>query len=292
MKTIAFLGLGAMGQRMAARLLQAGYRVRAYNRSAEPRQQLARQGATCVATPREAVREADAVISMVTDDQAARAVWLHPETGALGGLPAGALAIESSTVTIGWVRELSAAVTAVGARFLDAPVAGSRPQADAGRLIFLVGGLGTLDNAPDVRQLLSSMGLAVHAVGPVGTGALMKLVVNGFFGVQVAALGELLGLAERGGIPRGAAAEVLASMPITSPALQGIGALMAQGRFAPMFPIDLVAKDFGYIVDAGGQAAQMPMAAAAAEVYERARTAGLGSANIAGVAQLYLDDPA
>src|SRR5271168_1104442 len=137
---IAVLGLGAMGRRMAVRLLRAGHSVSVYNRSAGPLHDLVAAGAMAGTTPRAAADGAEIVIAMVRDNEASRAVWCDEQDGALKGIGAGAIAIESSTLTPGWVRELAAKVQQTGANLLDAPVVGSRPQADAGQLIHLVGG--------------------------------------------------------------------------------------------------------------------------------------------------------
>ncbi|MEM9492556.1 MAG: NAD(P)-dependent oxidoreductase, partial [Myxococcota bacterium] len=273
MTKIAVLGLGAMGARMARRLVDAGHSVVVYNRSRQRADELVAAGATWGETPRAAADGADLVMSMVTDDDAARAIWLHPETGAVGALRAGMIAIESSTVTPAWVAELGRAVSATGAALIDAPVAGSRPQAEAGQLIYLVGGeAATVDS---VRPVLGVMGSAVHHIGALGAGTVIKLVVNAFFGVQVAALSELLGMAAKSGIAVDRAVETLSQMPITSPALKGIGGLIAAGTFAPMFPIDLVEKDFGYAVAAAAAVgAEVPATDATRAIYARAQQAG------------------
>ncbi len=153
---VTFLGLGAMGSRMAANLVQAGYAVTVWNRSPRATEPLAAQGARVAETPLTAAQGAAFVISMVTDDAASAAVWLDPTVGALAGLDAGAVAIESSTVTPGWIDTLSAAVTGRGAQFIEAPVSGSLPQAEARQLVVLAGGEpGAFDAA---APILSAMG--------------------------------------------------------------------------------------------------------------------------------------
>ncbi|MDJ0945950.1 MAG: NAD(P)-dependent oxidoreductase [Kiloniellales bacterium] len=286
MTRIAVLGLGAMGSRMAARLLAAGHEVSVYNRSPERGAPLEARGARRAATPREAASGAAVVIAMLRDDAASRTVWLDPETGALGGLGAGALAIESSTLTPGWVRDLAPAVAGTGARFLEAPVAGSRPQAEAGQLIYFLGG--EAEAVAAARPVLEALGGAQHHVGPAGAAAVVKLAVNALFGIQVAAVAEILGLFRKAGLDAAAAAAVLGETPVLSPAAKGAAGLMLAGNFAPQFPIDLVAKDFGYVAAAAADAgAEMPIAAAVRQVYVRAAEAGLGGDNIAGVAQLF-----
>lgn len=283
---IAVLGLGAMGARMAKRLIEAGETVTVYNRSPGRAHELGQIGAMIAATPREAAEGADIVIAMVADDDASRAVWTAPGEGALNGLGTQAIAIESSTLTPGWVHELDGLVAQRGARFLDAPVAGSRPQADAGQLIYLVGGADqTLARA---RPVLSVMGGAIHHVGPVSHGAVLKLTVNTLFGIQVAAVAELIGFLEASGLDAENAIGVLGDTPVMSPAARGIAGLMLAGSFAPMFPIDLVAKDFRYAVAAASAAgAGIPLAQATGNVFHTAVEHGYGGDNIAGVSRLY-----
>ncbi|WP_438031201.1 NAD(P)-dependent oxidoreductase [Sorangium sp. So ce233] len=283
---VAIIGLGAMGSRMASRLLDAGHELIVYNRSAERAAPLVDRGARRAASPKEAAAGAGVVISMVTDDEASRAVWLDPERGALGGLGAEAIAIESSTLTLDWVRELAEHVGRRGARFLDAPVVGSRPQADAGQLVYLIGGAPeTVDAARDV---LGVLGAALRHVGLAGSGAVMKLVVNALFGIQVAALAELLGVLRGAGVDRAQALELLGALPVTSPALRGAGALIAADRHEPMFPIDLVEKDFRYALAlARDVGASLPTAEAVRRVYAAAQSAGHGGQNIAAVSRIY-----
>ena len=287
MTRIAVLGLGAMGSRMAARLLAAGHEVSVYNRTPERGAELEARGARLAATPREAGVGAEVVIAMLRDDAASRAVWLDPETGALAGLGEGALAIESSTLTPGWVRDLAPVVAEAGGRFLEAPVAGSRPQAEAGQLIHFLGGQAEAVEA--ARPVLETLGGARHHVGPAGAAAVVKLAVNALFGVQVAAVAEVLGLFRKAGLDAEAAAAVLGETPVMSPAAKGAAGLMLAGNFAPLFPIDLVEKDFGYVAEAAAAAdAELPTAEAVRRVYARAKAEGLGGDNIVGVARLFI----
>jgi 3-hydroxyisobutyrate dehydrogenase len=283
---IAILGLGAMGSRMAKRLLQAGYTVAVYNRSSSPMAELVRAGAIGGKTPRMAAEGAEIVIAMVRDDEASRAVWCDERDGAATALGSGAIAIESSTLSPSWVSELGAKVRNTGAAFLDAPVVGSRPQADAGQLIHLVGGdKEVFDRA---RNVLSALGGVAHHVGPVGSGATLKLVVNALFGTQVAALAELLALLHRSGGDPVALGEVLSSLPVTSPAAKGALALMLKKLDSPLFPIDLVEKDFAYtLAHAGTASTELPLTRAAHGLFAKAKAEGLEGSNITALARLY-----
>jgi len=268
---------------MTLRLLRAGHGVSIYNRSVGPLHDLVAAGAVAGRTPRAATEGAEIVIAMVRDNEASRAVWCDEQDGALRGLGAGAVAIESSTLTPTWVKELAAKVQQTGANFLDAPVVGSRPQADAGQLIHLVGGDADIfDRAKDV---LAALGGAAHHVGPVGAGATFKLAVNALFGIQVAALAELLALLKNSDCDPAAVTEALASLPVTSLAAKGALALMRAKSDAPLFPIDLVEKDFAYALDQPG--ADLPMTKAGHECFAKAKAKGLAALNITAIAQLY-----
>ena len=277
--TVSVLGLGAMGARIAARLA-ADHAVTVWNRSPGPAADL--DGVAVAASPAEAASASDLVLSMVTDDGAARAVW----DAALPGLRPGTVAVEMSTLTPDRARAWAPAVRTAGGRPLDAPVVGTRPHAEAGLLTVLAGGdAEPLDAA---RPAFASFAGAVHHVGPVGAGMAMKLAVNALFAVQAAALAELLaGLGAEGFDPETATA-TLAQLPTASPAAARIGELMVAGHTAPHFPVDLVAKDLGYAVglaDAAGVPSHA--VAGAASAFEAARQAGLGGLDIAAVALLY-----
>jgi len=268
MSHIAFLGLGAMGRRMAARLVP-DHTVAVWNRSAG----VAVPGAASAPTPAAAASDADIVITMVTDDDAARSVWLGAD-GALTAMRPGAVAVEVSTVTPAWIAELGAAADAREVRLLDAPVAGSTPQAEAGALAFLVGGdEATFAEVRPVLALLSKV--QIHA-GARGRGAVLKLMVNALFAAQVAALGEVLQLAETQGMTTEDAMRLLGPLPVTSPAAQGVGALMVAGDHGSRFPVRLVEKDLRYAVAAGAG----PVIEAARARYAAAREAGHGDANL------------
>lgn len=286
MTEVALLGLGAMGGRMAQRLLDTGTKLTVYNRTAERGASLAAAGARLAETPAEAARGADIVISMLHGDDASRTVWLDPDTGALNALAAGALAIESSTTTIGWTQALAEAVNAAGAGFLDAPVAGSRPQAEAGALIYLVGGApDALDRA---RPVLEIMGSAVHHVGPASAGMMLKLAINTLFAVQAATLAELIGVLTKSGADVGRCLEVLAETPVASPAASGLASQMLARNFAPLFPIDLVEKDLSYMSAVARDAGMaMPTIAAGRDAFTQAKDRGYSNDNISGVVQLY-----
>lgn len=169
---------------------------------------------------------------------------------------------------------------------MDAPVAGSRPQAEAAQLIYFVG----CDTVAfeQAKPLLLTMGGAVHHVGPSGSGTTVKLMVNALFGIQLATMGELIGFVRRLGFDASKAIEVLTSTPVCSPAAKVASEAMLNSNFLPMFPIDLVVKDLAYAVQtAVSVEADVPMVKSARKVFAKAVEEGYGEDNITGVAQLY-----
>lgn len=280
---VGFLGLGLMGSGMANRLLQAGFSVSVYNRNSAKSAPLAAAGAHVAETPREAAAGVHAVISMVADDAAARSVWLE-RNGALEGISPGTVCVESSTVSVPWIHELSAAVNARGAEFLDAPVTGSRTQAASGELNFLVGGSpATLEK---VRPILTAMSKTITPLGPVGSGALVKLINNFVCGVQVAALAEAVVMIERGGLERATALEVLTAGAPGSPLVKAIAGRISKADYTPHFLARLMAKDLSYArTEAAEQGLNLATAAGALEIFRNAISAGLGEQDISAVVE-------
>ena len=286
MKNIAFLGIGAMGERIASNLIDAGYQLHIWNRTAKKCQSLIEKGAVAYKSPRKALQNAQIAIAMLTDDEVSRQVWLHLDTGAINGLKPHTIVMEFSTLTPSWCCELKTEVNRRHCEFLDAPVVGSRPQAEAKQLIYLVGG--KIDILKQVRDILQINSRAIHHTGDVGTAMKIKLAVNALFSIQVAALSETLGFLTKTGIPLDSALDLLELMSITSPALKGIGILLKNQNYAPLFPIDLVTKDLSYAEQlAKSVGATAISLSTAKEIYQQAREAGYGEDNIAGVARLF-----
>jgi 3-hydroxyisobutyrate dehydrogenase len=259
--------------------------LRVWNRTPEAAAALVRLGATQAATPREAASGADFVFAMLRDDEVSRDVWLSPQHGALAGLKEGAIAVESSTLTPGWIRELGLAVAARKGHLLEAPVAGSRPQAEAGQLVYFIGGDETV--LSQVRPLLMVMGSTITRVGPLGSGAIVKLSTNALLGVQVTALAELIGLLKRSGTDVAAALKAIGGTAVWSPAATALSGSMLASNFAPQFPVELIEKDFGYAIDVAGSTKSAPTIAAARNVFETAIATGYGSQNMTAVVQLF-----
>ena len=282
---IAVLGLGAMGSRMAIRWLNAGYQVIVWNRTSDKTEALKAENAEVAATPRDAAHKADVVVAMVRDNEASQQVWLDERAGALHGLNGGTIAIESSTLSPDWIVELSGRISEIGVSFIEAPVLGTRPQAEAGQLIYLAGGDPSI--LEKIKPLLAATSRAIHHMDAVGSAAAMKLAVNAQYGVQVAIWAEMLALLERLEIAPENAVEILNTLPTTSPTMQIAGKLLAAKKYDPMFPIELVEKDLSYGLKlAENIKLNTPVLEVVRSVYAQAKDQGYGGDNIVGVAQL------
>lgn len=288
MQRISFLGTGAMGSRMAKNLFDAGYEVTVWNRTQDKAQHLFDMGINKAPSPKEAATDADLVISMVRDVEASRYIWLDEELGALRSMKKDAIGIECSTLSLPYINELSTLFCEQGISFLDAPVAGSRPQAEAGKLIFFVGG--NVQTVQAVCPILELMGMSVYHAGGHGSGTIIKLMVNGLFGAQLAVLSELMGFAARTQIDLAKAVRILQDTPVCSPATANAATAMLNHAYEPAFPIELVDKDFQLIEKSVAAInSKAPICDATKNLYSQAIQGGYGRDNITGVYQLYCD---
>jgi 3-hydroxyisobutyrate dehydrogenase len=283
MNTIAFLGLGVMGRGMAARLLGAGFQVVVWNRTPSRAEPLQQKGARLASSPGDAASAADVIVAMVADDAASRDVWVGRD-GALASARPGAIAIECSTVSPAWVVELATEVAARQCTLLDAPVLGSRPQAADGQLVFLVGGDAAV--LERVRPALEPMSRAIVHLGPVASGARMKLVNNFMAGVQAATLAEALAMIDGIGLDRDAAFSVLANGAPGSPLVKTVGPRMVARDYDVNFALSLMRKDLSYAIDeAATHGVTLSIASAARDRYDKAVQAGLGEADFSAVVE-------
>ena len=286
MSLVAFVGLGRMGRGMAGRLLGAGHQVVVHNRTPERAADLLARGAQWGDTPASAAQGADAVVVMVSDDEASRRVWTAPD-GVLAGAPAqGALAVECSTLSSGWVRELAAAAQDRGLRYLDCPVTGLPEAAAAGALTLLVGAdPADLTAAEPVLAPLS--GERLH-FGPVGAGTAYKLIVNLMGAVQIAGAAEGLALAERAGLDLDQVARAIASGQAASPQVVRNSRRMADGDHDEVvFSGRLRRKDAAYAVAVADElGVGAPFGRTALAGLDRLLAAGLGDRNESSIIEV------
>ncbi|MCP4071616.1 MAG: NAD(P)-dependent oxidoreductase [Hyphomicrobiales bacterium] len=227
MAKIAFLGTGSMGAAMIKNYLKGGHEVTVCNRTIAKAEPLKALGAKVAITPKEAVEDAEVVISCLTNDDASRDSW-NGENGALkGNFKPGAFAIEASTASLEWIRELDGLAQAKGMHFLDCPVAGRPDLANAGKLKVFAGG--SADDVDAMRPVLDAISAAVIHFGPVGSGITFKLIYNVMGALQVAATAEGLIACEAAGIDLRVAADAFSNGATGSPHVKLHSKNMAEG---------------------------------------------------------------
>jgi len=204
-----------MGKGMAGRLLETGHQLHLYNRTASRADALVRRGAQLFASPKEACQGVDAVVSMVADDAASRAIWLERDGILAADLANNAFAIECSTLSHDWVTGLSMRCKALGLRYIDAPVTGVPEVAAAGALTLLVGA--DADDLQSARGILDALSRRIIRFGPIGTGTAYKLIINMMGAVQIASAAEGLAIAERAGLDIAMVADAIATSQAASP---------------------------------------------------------------------------
>ena len=285
--TIGVVGLGAMGGRIAGRLIAQGHVVHGTNRTRSRGNALITQGLVWRDTPRETAEGQDVIISMVTDDDALAKVTEGPD-GILAGLVPGSVYIDMSTVSPHSSRALAERVAARGATMLSAPVSGSVPTAEAGTLTIIAGG--QVDAFRRVEPILRQLGSTVAFVGDVGDALLVKLAINISLAVQMLAFSEGVLLAERGGVDRAVALEVMTHSAIGSPMLQTRAALLEDLPDKPWFDMAMMQKDLRLALESGREGGvPLPSTRVADEMLSTARTAGYEHRDIAAMFRVLSD---
>jgi 3-hydroxyisobutyrate dehydrogenase-like beta-hydroxyacid dehydrogenase len=286
--TVGFAGIGRMGLPMARNLLRADFPLVVWNRTAERCAPLVEEGGEAVSEPA-SLAGADVVVTMLTDGRAARSVLV--ESGLLGKLRPGSVVLEMSTIGPAAVAELLSEARRHGVHLLDAPVSGSVSVAEAGQLFAMVGGD---QNAYErISTVLDAMTKGHVLLGPSGAGAAMKLAVNAMIAVTSESLAETLVLAERFGIERERAYDVLASGVLASPFLLYKRGAFLQPETEPVaFTTGLMRKDVALAEDLAAElGARLPTVAAAAGVLDDALRDGLGDADFASVITVLSANP-
>lgn len=270
-----------MGSGMAGRLLASHFPLTVYNRNREKTKPFQDAGASVAESPHDAAAQSQIVISMVADDNASRAIWMGVD-GALAGAKPGSVLIESSTLTVGWIKELASAAGDHKCELLDAPVTGTKPHAASGELVFLVGG--SDEALASARPILSVMSRDIIHLGPTGSGAVMKLINNFLAGVQAASFAEAVAFIKASGLNRDTAESVLTNGAPGSPLVKTISSRAKAEDFTPNFTLRLMAKDVGYALEeAGRNGIQLQTAASALAVLKQAIAMGYGDKDFSSV---------
>lgn len=282
---LAFLGLGAMGAAMAARLMDRGHQVTVYNRSRSKGEALAAAGAQVADTPAAAVGGVPVVFVSLADEAAVDQVLFGPD-GAAGAMRPGALIIDTSTVSPAYAVAVAARLETAGLGRLEACVVGNPQHARTGELrVFVAGAEAYLDRA---RPLLEELGKQVVHVGAPGMAATVKLVFNVLLGVQLAGLAEAVSFGVDAGLDRDTLIELVRQSPFSSPVMSFRAPAFRERRYQPpSFRLSLMGKDLALAVDAAAaHGREIPVVAEAARRFQQAAAAGLGELDAAAIAEL------
>ena len=263
---LGIVGVGYMGRPIAQRLLESGFRLSAYDRHRTKAEELTRYGATVAESVAELSSNCDVVLSCLATDEAVLNIYKGPD-GAFANAHPGSLVIDLSTVNPETSQELSRLGSARGVHVLDVTISGSTPVAEKGALILFGGGdQGCFTAAESIFRVIARK---YFYLGPNGSGATMKLVVNSLLGIGMQAIAEALVLGEKAGLDRNRLLDVLSQTAVVAPAHVGKLERAMKSDYSPQFPLRLMNKDFGLILNlAAAVGAHMPAARAAYEVNE------------------------
>ncbi len=279
---IGFIGLGIMGSRMAANLLNKGYELVLYNRTREKAEPLLELGASWADSPMDLGQRVKIVITMLSTPEAVGETALHGRHSFLDTMSAEALWIDCTTVNPSFSRRMAEEAAARKIRFLDAPVAGSKGPAEAGQLVFFVGG--SDQDVETARPLFEAMGKAIFPMGGHGTGSAMKMVNNIILGQAMTAFSEALVFGEALGMTKHAIFDTLASSPVTAPFVNSKRRKFEEDDYAVEFPLQWMHKDLHLAAETAYEAgAALPGMNAAKELFALAKRKGLAEEDFMAV---------
>ena len=280
--TVAVLGTGTMGAPMARNLANAGFDVRAWNRSREKAQPLAPDGIAVHDAAADAVRGADFVVTMLADGDVVRSVAV--DEGVLDAMDDGAVWLQVSTVGVASAAELGRLASERGITYVDAPVSGTKRPAEEGKLVVLASG--PADARDRVQSVFDAIAARVVWLGDAGSGSAMKLVVNTWLLAVVEGLAESVALAEALDVDPAQFIEVLDGGPLFAPYVKVKGTSMIESSFDPSFSLALAAKDARLVAAAAEDAGlDLPLPRTIAEQMQRGVEAGHGDADMSATVQ-------
>lgn len=279
MADLGYVGLGVMGSAVTRRLLDAGHTVSVWNRTPEKAEPLLEAGAHWADSPRAVAERSDVVFTMVTNTAAVQAVTDGPD-GILAGLGPGKVYIDMSTASPANTRALAEQVAAVGAQMLDAPVSGTSITVEQGKASVMVGG--DDDAFERVKPILEAIGPKVFHLGPNGAAVTMKIAVNLSLAVQMLAFSEGVLLAEKSGISRERAVEVMLASVIASPMVAYRGPLVLGHPDEVWFDCHMMQKDMNLALELGRELeVPLPTTAVTNELLTAANAMGIGERDFA-----------
>jgi len=284
---LGFVGLGAMGQLIVRRLIDAGHRVTGWNRSRDKADELIAAGMRWTDSPRAVAQTSEIVFSIVTDAAAVRAIALGRD-GVVAGLERGKIFIDMSTISPDASREVAAEFAKTGSIMLDAPISGSPVTVRQGNASIMVGG----DEAAFERAkpVLLAIGPKVTRIGANGLACQMKIAVNLLLMVEVIAFGEAVALAEKGGVARDVAVDAVLKSVAASPVLGYRGPFILEGKMpaVPLADVTLQQKDMLLALELGRRlGSPVPLAAAANEMMNACRGLGIDHRDFVTAHEVY-----
>jgi 3-hydroxyisobutyrate dehydrogenase-like beta-hydroxyacid dehydrogenase len=276
---LGFVGLGTMGGGVVRRLLAAGHAVTVWNRTREKAEPLLEAGASWADTPRSVAERSEIVFTMVTNTAAVQAVTEGPD-GILAGLGPGKVYVDMSTASPANTRAVAETVVAVGAQMLDAPVSGSVITLEEGKLSIMVGG--DAETFERVKPVLEAIGPRVFHLGPNGAAVTMKIAINLSLAVQMLAFSEGVLLAEKTGIGREQAVEVMLASVIASPMVTYRGPFVLEQPDEAWFDCHMMQKDLNLALELGRELeVPLPTTAVTNELLTAANAMGIGDKDFA-----------
>lgn len=278
---IGFIGLGIMGSRMAANLLDAGNDLAVYNRTKSKADPLVAKGAVWAGSPSEVGAQVQVLFTMLSRPDVVEKIALGPD-GFLDHLKEGALWVDCSTVNPSFSEQMASQARQRGVRFLDAPVAGTKGPAEEGELLILVGG--EAEDVQDCQPYFDVMGRKTIHVGQNGMGTAMKMVTNMLLAEAMLAFSEALVLGQSLGIPRQKLFDILVGGPVVAPFISGKQPVIEQGEYPAAFPLKWMNKDLQLVSVTGyEQQVALPGANLAKEIFALAMRHGLAEKDFSAI---------
>ncbi|MEM7297877.1 MAG: NAD(P)-dependent oxidoreductase [Bacteroidota bacterium] len=276
---VTFIGLGIMGSRMAANLVKSGIDLTVYNRTQEPKRILEKKGAKSVESIEDGVKDADIVFSMLSDPKVVEEVMLNQ---ALPSMKKKALWVDTSTVNPSFSVQAAQKATDAGIRFIDAPVAGSKPQAENAELVFFVGG--DKKDLEEATPFMNHMGGKILPMGEVGKGSSMKMIVNMMLAQNMVVFTEALLLGQSMGLDKDFLLNVVPNLPVMAPFTKFKAENIRSEDWEEQFPLELMYKDLHLASLTGEETNQaLPLNDLVKELYGKAKNEGMGRLDFSAI---------
>ena len=282
---VGFIGLGLMGSRLARRLDSFGWRVRAWNRSPEPAEQLSKWGLPIAPSIADLVSDTDVILSSLANDEAVRSVYFD-NGGVFSVAEPGTVILEMSTISPGLSRQLHQEASTRGVKLLDVAISGSTPAVDAGTITLLAGG--DKETFEQCVPLFESIARQWFLIGPGSSGVQMKLVVNLLLSLDMQGLAEAVSLGDHLQIDRDTLLRVLSKTAVIAPAMAGKITKIKDGDYSPEFPLRLMSKDMDLVMDAARESGADLPAATVAHSFLASSVRAIGDMDIAAIAPIVI----